>query len=179
MISDEISELQSLSREARQYWMKFQRKFPVRSSGLKLVNNNTIREWSYKGVTMASRPGSNGKRLEPVFRDSIQATRLPPTYRASPDFRNKRARTASRNYREPIHEISDMYMRPWTALKSEPGIPMEKPIHTPDVQVPHVFMGSNTSSEPLSSDRWDSCEAHFTKADSYFRLYTFGALIAC
>ena len=170
MVSKDIVELQNLSREARYYWGRYQKKFPVRSAGLKLVNNCTIREWSYKGVTMASQPGSNGRRLEIVSRGSPNAACLPPTYRAAPDFRDKRARTADRKYRDTIHALADIHQRPWTSpdmvneSREKSGGP------SPGFPIQPIFTASNPTTE--STSRIEQEQVHYTKADSYFRSHS-------
>ncbi len=164
--------LQSLARESRTYHEGFQKKFPVRFAGLKLVNNNTIREWSYKGVTLVSRQGANGKKLEPILRSSHSASSLPPTYRTAPDFRDKRARTATRNYREPIQEIVDMYRRPIPSVnrnhKDRQG-PLDA---TSNVAKSEVYIGSSEhAGHAHSTIPFDSQEVHYTQADEYFRIH--------
>jgi hypothetical protein len=172
MVRDDIARLQSLARESRTYHEGFQKKFPVRFAGLKLVNNNTIREWSYKGVTLVSRQGANGKKLEPILRTPHAALSLPPTYRTAPDFRDKRARTASRNFREPIQEIVDMCKRPWTSVHRA-----QIDIHGPDQASsdtlssgPHIESSNNTG-HAHSTMPFDFQEVHYTQADKYFRMH--------
>jgi len=174
MVRDDIARLQSLARESRTYHEGFQKKFPVRFAGLKLVNNNTIREWSYKGVTLVSREGANGKKLEPILRSSHSASSLPPTYRTAPDFRDKRARTATRNYREPIQEIVDMYKRPWNSSAHRKHRDVEG--HggsSSDITKSVVYIeSSDKEGHAHSTNPFNSQEVHYTEADDYFRMHT-------
>ena len=172
MVRDDIARLQSLARESRTYHEGFQKRFPVRFAGLKLVNNNTIREWSYKGVTLVSRLGANGKKLEPILRSSHSASSLPHTYRTAPDFRDKRARTATRNYREPIQEIVDMCRSPITSVHRHHKDIQERQIPPSDVMKSEPYIGSSDHARHAHSTiPFDSQEVHYTQADEYFRMH--------
>jgi hypothetical protein len=180
MRSKDIVNLQQQSREAAMYWKELQKKFPVRSAGLRLVNNNTMREWSYKGVTLVSPPGGNNRKLTLVSRSDSRANSLPPTYREAPDFRDRRTRTASRNYHERFQEISDMHKRPWTSIPV-----IDKPITTTEILAPLL----RDSSHKISLRKEDSSfgrifdvstmqgthhleaqSVHYSSADIYFRI---------
>lgn len=121
MVSSEYRELEGLARQSRNYWYKLQDKFPVRSCGLRLVNNKTIREWSYKGITMVGRPSENGKKLVPVNRDSREAKSLPPTYRVAPDFRSIGGRNGKTEFGPRLSQMTkNRAGRPWTTPSIEP-----------------------------------------------------------
>lgn len=181
MRSMDIVHLQQESRESAVYWRELQKKFPVRSAGLKLVNNNTMREWSYKGLTLVSPPGGNNRKLVRVARSDATSKSLPPTYREAPDFRDRRARTAGRNYRDRFQEIFDMHKRPCTTTTAiddtnvtEGEIVFPSESHTDHKIIPRNEETSCGRSFDVATmqgiHHLGSQSVHYSPADVYFRM---------